>query len=120
MVNTGYYASKKLDRTKHFLVRTSVGSPRFCKCDESFSALAPESEWIGMMEAEYRPLYIAKLDRLGADQVTKWLQLLADQSEGKTLVLLCFEALKRPGEFCHRRIFAEWYETKTGLVIPEL
>ena len=120
MINTGYFASKKLDRSKHYLVRTSVGSPRFCKCDESFPALAPEPEWIGLTEAEYRPLYIAKLDALGTEQITEWLELLADESGGKTPVLLCYEALKKPGQFCHRRIFSEWYEGKTGISIPEL
>ena len=31
-------------------------------------------------------------------------------------VLLCYE---KPGEFCHRRILAEWVEGKTGFIIPE-
>ena len=31
-------------------------------------------------------------------------------------IFLCYES---PGEFCHRRIFAEWIEAKTGMVIPE-
>lgn len=30
--------------------------------------------------------------------------------------LLCYES---PGDFCHRRILAEWIELKTGVTIPE-
>jgi hypothetical protein len=37
--------------------------------------------------------------------------------EVKPLVLLCWCA---PGEFCHRRICADWYLEKTGQEIPEL
>lgn len=36
---------------------------------------------------------------------------------GKDLVMLCYE---RPGEFCHRRIVAEWFETELGIKVPEL
>ena len=117
---TSYYASKKLDRAKHYLVRTSLGFCRWTPCDEEFPALAPEPEWIGLSEAEYRPLYIAKLESIGADTFTEWLRLLHNEAEGKSPVLLCYEALRKPGEFCHRRMFAEWYESKTGVVIPEL
>ena len=33
------------------------------------------------------------------------------------VVLLCYE---KAGEFCHRRLVAEWLETANGVVIPEL
>lgn len=31
-------------------------------------------------------------------------------------ILLCWE---RAGDFCHRRIVAEWFETELGIVVPE-
>lgn len=33
------------------------------------------------------------------------------------VVLLCFE---KPGEFCHRRIVAKWFETSLKIQVPEL
>lgn len=36
---------------------------------------------------------------------------------GKDAVLLCFEA---PGEYCHRRVVAEWLERNLGIEVPEL
>lgn len=32
-------------------------------------------------------------------------------------VLLCF---CKPGEFCHRRLVAEWFEARLGVIVPEL
>ena len=34
-------------------------------------------------------------------------------------ILLCWEPLKKPGEYCHRRMVAEWFEEKLGVVVPE-
>jgi len=36
---------------------------------------------------------------------------------GDDATLLCFED---PGEFCHRRIVADWIEKGTGVNVPEL
>ena len=36
---------------------------------------------------------------------------------GGDAVLLCWE---RPGAFCHRRLVAEWFEEKLGILVPEL
>jgi hypothetical protein len=34
--------------------------------------------------------------------------------------LLCFEDLTKPGLWCHRRPFANWWLENTGEVVPEL
>ncbi|HEC91770.1 MAG TPA: hypothetical protein ENI51_02060 [Candidatus Atribacteria bacterium] len=36
---------------------------------------------------------------------------------GQDAILLCWE---EPGEFCHRRIVAQWLEEKLNIKIPEL
>ena len=36
---------------------------------------------------------------------------------GDDATLLCFE---KAGEFCHRRLVAEWIEKGTGVEVPEL
>lgn len=35
---------------------------------------------------------------------------------GDSIVLLCFE---KPGDFCHRRLVAEWFEEKLQVEVPE-
>jgi hypothetical protein len=35
---------------------------------------------------------------------------------GEEAVLLCWE---KPGEGCHRRLVAEWFEASLGVVVPE-
>lgn len=39
---------------------------------------------------------------------------VAKGCDGK--VLLCYE---KAGDFCHRRIVAEWLETELGIIVPE-
>jgi hypothetical protein len=36
---------------------------------------------------------------------------------GSDVTLLCYE---RPGEFCHRRLVAGWFENNLGVLVPEL
>lgn len=46
-------------------------------------------------------------------------QVIADierMSQGKDAALLCYE---KPGDFCHRRLFADWMLRETGLEIKE-
>lgn len=40
--------------------------------------------------------------------------LVDDLSDGA--ILLCYED---PGDFCHRRVLAEWIEKHTGIIVPE-
>jgi hypothetical protein len=36
---------------------------------------------------------------------------------GDTVTLCCYE---KPGDFCHRRIVAEWFEQTLGILVPEM
>lgn len=40
--------------------------------------------------------------------------------EGKDVVLCCYEDVRKPNEWCHRLVFAEWWYEKTGEKIEEL
>ena len=42
------------------------------------------------------------------------------QEEDKKLVLLCFEDIRKPENWCHRTLFAEWWLAHTGEVIEEM
>ena len=67
-------------------------------------------------EEAYTRIYRTQLERIGLEKIQAQLTRKAREGD-KPLVLLCFE---KPGEFCHRRLFAGWYREKTGQIVPEL
>ena len=52
------------------------------------------------------------LDVLDPEEVYKHLLVIG----GENACLLCYE---QPGEFCHRRLVADWFKEKLGIDIPE-
>ena len=124
-MKTSYYsAAAKLDRKKYFLVRTSIGSPRFLKCDYSMQTIAPDQDFLSLDEMDYKREYSKKLTRLGSVALAKEVSEIQKMAGKKEVVFLCFESLSpdnvENGQFCHRRIFAKWWERKTGESIDEL
>jgi hypothetical protein len=85
--------------------------------------LAPPGELFERWKAgtvspdEYARAYHGYLDSLGPDEVTDQLEKKRAEHGGKPLVLLCWCP---PGEFCHRRLWADWWFEKTGQEVPEL
>lgn len=80
--------------------------------------LAPQSDMIGKIKkgsANYNQRKYTReyLDLIKARNVKP--QKLIDSLPDGAL-LLCYES---PGEFCHRRVLADWIERRTGMVIPE-
>jgi len=77
--------------------------------------LAP-GKWFNSVSIEdYIPLYFSEILRpLDPQKVHDDLHSLAG---GAVPILLCFES---PGEFCHRRLAADWLESGLGIKIPEV
>jgi hypothetical protein len=103
-------------------VRITVGEPKFWRGPPLVDGtmLAP---W-GLLDRsiptdECRQRYVARLDDARGDRMIALLARLARQNSGQRLVLLCFEDV-HAGEECHRRWFAEWFERRHGIVVPEL
>lgn len=118
MIYTSYYSSKKIT-SEYAAVRISVGHPRWklpYSVAGAIPGLAPDRAWIGMERAEYEPLYRAKLEAAGVDKIRSEIRAL---SGDRPAVLLCFES-PLDGTWCHRRIFADWWQEKTGETVPEL
>lgn len=59
---------------------------------------------------QYNKLVLAKLDPL------KVFNELTLNNEHQ-VVMLCWE---KPGEFCHRRLVAEWLEKNLNITVPEI
>ena len=110
MIQTSYYSNKQLRYAtgKFRLIGISQGVPKWFD-GEVFKALAPTWQMVRMKDMEkYTQLY--KSEILAKLNPVKLADLLDDT------ILLCWE---KPGEFCHRRLVAEWLEAATGVPVPE-
>jgi hypothetical protein len=89
-------------------VSIALRSPKWYQ-GRRYPALAPRPKMLKMSEAAYRVEYQKILDKLDPQKVFDDL--------GEDAILLCWEA---PGQFCHRRLVAEWLEKHLGITVPEL
>ena len=85
---------------------------------KTLSKLAPTGDMLRKFKDDclnYKPINYRKayIDLLKARGITPQ-SLIEEIPDGA--VLLCYEPA---GEFCHRRVLAEWIEQETGFVIPE-
>lgn len=122
---TGRYSNKRLKGDGYYPVGISVGKPRFptgYEIREQCYALAPKGFMLKMEFEPYKEAYFQKLEDIGADKIIGIVQRLEARAaeEGKDLVLLCFEDIRKPDQWCHRTLFAEWWKAHTGEVIEEL
>jgi hypothetical protein len=121
-VKTSYFARAfRLPRADFFIVRISIGSPRGGQCDAFLPSLAPTRE---MLEEGYgADEYFAQLQGVGLENIGKQLAAVEKAAKGRKVLLCCFESLApekvAEGQWCHRRLFAEWWEHKTGAIISE-
>lgn len=68
-------------------------------------------------DEQYKKRYINEVLCIYRFHPEYLINLLKNMSEGKDVALLCYE---RPEDFCHRHIFAEWFNEKIpGLNIEE-
>jgi hypothetical protein len=106
-------------------VRITVGTPRYWKSSvngelESVLALAPYERifWSDTAtDEEMIPVYHQRLERkIGS--IVKGLAAIARGHPGRRLVLLCYEDVEK--DACHRRWFADWFESHFDIPVPEL
>lgn len=106
-MQTSYFGNiKKLPKGK--AVSIARGNPVWFH-GRVYLPLAPTWKMIKQMsESDYLKHYHAMLAKLDPKKVFEEL--------GEDAILLCWE---KPGEWCHRRIVAEWLERELGVHIPE-
>jgi len=90
-------------------VAISRGIPRWFKGRREWR-LAPAREKLWIPDAEFVTYYDDLLAALDPRQL--WEELTA----GGPVCLLCWE---QPGEPCHRRDVAVWFERHLGVAVPE-
>jgi len=82
--------------------------------------LAPSRELFSVNERErFEPKFHSQLDAVGVEQILAQLTQLSEDAGGKDLALLCYEDVRKPGEWCHRLCVASWLESRCGLVVEE-
>ncbi len=124
-MKTSYYKVTKQNIPGAICISRS--KPRYTKYP-MYKALAPGPWFRTATIEEYVPLYQQILRQLNPRKVWDELHQLAQkqavelaglaEAEAARVepILLCYEL---PGEFCHRRLAAEWLEAELGVAIPE-
>jgi len=81
-------------------------------------SLAPSRETFAIQDRErYAASYRAQLEELGAGRILADLKRIGGTG---AIVMLCWERMADPSEWCHRRMLARYIERETGLEVPEL
>ncbi len=117
---TSYWSNRDLAKVDAVKVSISRGQPKWPLPFRYRRAmlLAPSRETFGLRSDEaFEAAYLAELEEAGVEKIGALLERISVEEGGGPLVLLCFE---KPGEVCHRRMFAEFWQERTGVVVPEL
>lgn len=119
MVYTSNYFNKKIkDLVK---VNISVSIPKGISVDERWKTVAPD--WFTLLKPykdgeidddEYTKRYLRQLEEKKFEVITEFRELTQKHDD---IVLLCW---CKKGNFCHRRILANWLEEQGFDEIPEL
>jgi hypothetical protein len=116
---TARYANKTLVAHPAAKVQTSLGAPKFPLPYHlhQLLELAPAAWMLHLEEAEFSIAYTRKVARLGVDHVQAQLSEVANDAGA---VLLCYEDIRKPDVWCHRRILSAWLEERTGQAVDEM
>ena len=116
-IYTSYYGNiRKLRNNSIIPVGISLGIPKWFR-GNNLRYLAPTYKILQLAtQEEYIPAYIKLLESMDMERFRFDLTVISESEGGKDIALLCYE---KPGDFCHRRIFADWMKEKTGYDIKE-
>lgn len=101
-------------------VVTSLGLPRWRPEARQWPRcwlLTPTAELLAEDNEAFTAGYLARLERFGAQKISRTLERIAQENQAEALVLLCHES---DAARCHRSIAAEWIIRTTGEAIDEL
>lgn len=119
------YSNKELDDDWHYPVGISIGVPKFklgYRLRKQCYSLAPKGYMLNMDFDRFKHEYYEKLESIGSDKIIDMVSRMDKEAraEGKELVLLCYEDVRIPDNWCHRTMFADWWLDNTGELIREL
>ncbi len=121
-MKTSYFGNRKLG-PGHYLVRISAYPCRFKKSDAFAGLLAPPRQLLADLKAgeiemdEYEKRFRKHLYSVGVPAIRQQLAEAIAPAGNREPVLMCFCG---PGQSCHRRMFATWWQEQGEKLIPEL
>ena len=122
MIYTSRYSNPELKTGNYTVVGITRGAPKFplrYTLAGNIMEIAPPGYLFNEYNRErFTPPYFQHMDRVGTARIAQILQHYEDM--GKPVVLCCYEDVRKPGEWCHRLVFAEWWLQRTGEMIEEL
>lgn len=112
-IYTSYFGQLK-NLAKDGIIPISIArySPGYFR-GRSIMCVAPAGPMLSMKDEEYKTAYAEILRHVDVNKLIKEIQAIACE---RNVALLCYE---KPGEFCHRRLLAEWIERSLGIETPE-
>jgi hypothetical protein len=123
-IYTSRYSNPKLRSGDYVTVRISLGKPKWelgymLHCE--ISALMP----FGLLNSdisyeEFKRKYFLRLDKTGVSRLADGFSIIQQKYPGRDIVLLCYEDVRKPDDWCHRTLFAEWWKLNTGEIVEEL
>lgn len=125
LATSRFQAADRILESGLVAVRISRGAPRWKLRYElagAIKSLAPSKDLYARRGLpDFEAEFVQQLDGLSTEPLSEEFRTISDGHGGAGLVLLCFEDIDELGEgSCHRRMFARWWETRTGHLIPEL
>jgi len=112
-IYTGNFANVKKYREKG-LTTISIALSARNFSGVVYNILSPEWAYKNDPEDSYEQKFNKKLNSLSAKVIYGDLEKI---SNGKDIILLCHES---EGEFCHRRLVAQWFEKELLIKVEEL
>jgi hypothetical protein len=103
-------------------VAITLGRPKFplrYTLEHEARRLAPWGLFDVKDPAEFTRRYRERLDRLDLDALVAKFEAISAQHGGRRLVLLCYEDV-HAGQLCHRRVFSDFWQERTGQRVPEM
>ncbi len=121
-IYTSRYQNKELCSDKYTIVGITRGKPKF-HLDYILSGNIMDIAPPGWLFNEYNrkifeEKYRQNIERIGISKIS--MQLAMYERYEKDVVLCCYEDVRKPNEWCHRLVFADWWLEKTGEKIIEL
>jgi len=118
-IYTSYYAQiRNLKKEGITPIAISLGIPKFLRGEDMsrIFLLAPSRDMLDLSYDIYKERYIERLEKVDWKLVHDMLSVYED----KPVALLCYEALKTEGEFCHRTMLAEYINKNYSYVFGQV
>lgn len=119
---TSRYNNKNLANDEVVKIGITRGFPKFrlpYQLKTNIKSFGPPSYLFNTHDREkFTPRYFDYMDSIGIDKVKEMLKIYG-YGTAKEMALLCYEDVREEGKWCHRLVFAEWWEVRTGEKIEE-